>query len=288
MPGTLFVVATPIGNLEDITLRALRTLREVDLIAAEDTRRTAKLLARHNIRRPMVSLHEHNERREAPRLVERLAAGESIALVSDAGTPGIADPGELLVRLAHERQLTVTPIPGPSAITAALSVSGFPASEFVFMGFPPRSGARRDDWMRRLGAETRTVVAFEAPHRIRATLSEIVLLANRPIVVHREISKLHEELVVSPTTTRDDAVRPQGEFVLVISPGTIQAAAVEDPDAQARVAVSMIGCMTVNDAFSVDMAVELTAKAVGLPQNAVRKAWKRERIIRKRVEEGLS
>src|SRR5690349_17707575 len=166
MPGTLFVVATPIGNLEDLTFRALRTLREVDLIAAEDTRRTAKLLAHYEIRKPMVSLHEHNEHREAPRLVERIAAGTSVALVSDAGTPGISDPGEQLVRLARERGLTVTPIPGPSAVMAALSVSGQPASEFVFMGFPPHSGKARSDWIGRLANESRTVVAFESPHRI--------------------------------------------------------------------------------------------------------------------------
>ena len=288
MPGTLFVVATPIGNLEDITLRALRTLREVDLIAAEDTRRTAKLLARHNIRRPMVSLHEHNERREAPKLVERLAAGESIALVSDAGTPGIADPGELLVRLAHEQQITVTPIPGPSAITAALSVSGFPAAEFVFMGFPPRSGPRRDDWMRRLANETRTVVAFEAPHRINTTIKDIRSSVIRPIHLNREISKLHEELVISPLNEVNGVIRAQGEFVLVIAPMLDQDSHVVDPDEQVREAISMIGCMTLSGVFSDDSAIRLAARAVGMPPNVVRKALKRARIARKRSEEALS
>ena len=287
MPGTLFVVATPIGNLEDITLRALRTLREVDLIAAEDTRRTAKLLARHNIQRPMVSLHEHNEHREAPKLLGRLAAGESIALVSDAGTPGIADPGELLVRLAHEQHLTVTPIPGPSAITAALSVSGFPASEFVFMGFPPRSGAKRDDWLRRLAAEIRTVVAFEAPHRIGTTIRDIAL-ALRPIFVFRELSKIHEQLVISPQHVPDTLVKAQGEFVLVIGPSTLGGDQVDDPEALAQVAIKMVGCMTVNGVFAEDLALELASKAIGLPSNVVRKALKRERIARKRSEEALS
>src|SRR4249920_1407926 len=137
-PGTLFVVATPIGNLEDITLRALRTLREVDLIAAEDTRRTSKLLARYDIRKPLVSLHEHNEHRERVRLVGRLQAGEQVALVSHAGTPGISDPGAPLVRAAREAGIRVVPIPGPSAVAAALSVSGIDLAEFAFMGFPPR------------------------------------------------------------------------------------------------------------------------------------------------------
>src|SRR5580765_3703242 len=137
MAGTLFVVATPIGNLEDLTFRALRTLKEVDLIAAEDTRRTAKLLAHYEIRKPLVSLREHNEARQSPRLLDRIAAGERIALVSDAGTPGIADPGARLVRAAHERRLQVVPIPGPSALVTAMSVSGYEADQFVFAGFPP-------------------------------------------------------------------------------------------------------------------------------------------------------
>src|SRR5678815_494423 len=135
MPGTLFVVATPIGNLEDLSFRALRTLKEVDLIAAEDTRRTAKLLAHYAIRKPMVSLREHNEHRETPKLVARLAAGESIALVSDAGTPGISDPGQFLVQAAREAAIKVSPIPGPSAVMAALSATGLAADSFVFLGF---------------------------------------------------------------------------------------------------------------------------------------------------------
>src|SRR6185436_10872083 len=155
MAGTLFVVATPIGNLEDITLRALRTLREVDLIAAEDTRRTAKLLSHHHIHCRMVSLHAHNERREAPKLIAKLVSGASIALVTDAGTPGISDPGEYMVRLAHEGGIKVTPIPGASAVATALSVSGLPASQFVFMGFPPRSGQERRHWLERLAADER-------------------------------------------------------------------------------------------------------------------------------------
>src|SRR5262245_16760447 len=172
MPGTLFVVATPIGNLEDLSFRALRTLKEVDLIAAEDTRRTAKLLAHYEIRKPMVSLREHNERRETPRLIDRLRTGQSIALVSDAGTPGVSDPGQHLVRSAHDAGIKVSPIPGPSAVMAALSASGEPGDEFRFKGFVPRSGDLRKRWLADLQAEPGTVIFFEAPHRIARTLVE--------------------------------------------------------------------------------------------------------------------
>ena len=160
MPGTLFVVATPIGNLEDLTFRALRILKEVALIAAEDTRRTAKLLAHYEIRCPMVSLHEHNEFREAPGLVARLAGGISVALVSDAGTPGIADPGARLVSLARAAGVPVVPIPGASAVATALSATGLEGREFVFMGFVPPRGREREEWMERLVAEPRIVVLF--------------------------------------------------------------------------------------------------------------------------------
>ena len=153
MPGLLFVVATPVGNLEDLTFRALRVLREVDLIAAEDTRRTAKLLAHYDVRTSVVSLHEHNEFREAPRLVRRLESGTNIAVVSDAGTPAIADPGARLVRLARAHGIKVVPIPGASAVTAALSVAGVTEPEFVFAGFPPSHGKAREDWFEGLEGE---------------------------------------------------------------------------------------------------------------------------------------
>ena len=195
MAGTLFVVATPIGNLEDLTFRALRTLREVDLIAAEDTRRTAKLLAHYEIRKPLVSLREHNETREAPRLIRRLQAGESIALVSDAGTPAIADPGARLVRAVREAGLPVVPIPGATAIATLLSASGFSGDQFVFMGFPPASGAARDRWLHQLAREDRVVLFFEAPHRARRTLEDVLDSVKRPIVVGRELTKVNEELV---------------------------------------------------------------------------------------------
>ena len=221
MPGTLFVVATPIGNLEDISMRALRVLREVNLIAAEDTRRTAKLLSHYEIHVPMVSLHEHNERREAPRLLARLTAGESIALVSDAGTPTISDPGRDLVKAARQQGLPIVPIPGPSAVTTALAGSGFQADRFVFMGFPPRSGRDREEWLDALAAEPGAVVCFEAPTRIHETLKDVALVAGkRPILVCRELTKLHE-ILVEYTSGADLPAR--GEFTLVVSPRLIEA-----------------------------------------------------------------
>src|SRR5215471_5350592 len=211
--GTLFVVATPIGNLEDLTFRALRTLREVDLIAAEDTRRTAKLLAHYKVRKPLVSLREHNESRETPRLIQRLQAGENIALVSDAGTPTIADPGARLVRAVRQAQLAVVPIPGPTAVAALLSASGFSGDQFVFLGFPPPSGAARDRWFHQLATESRVVLFFEAPHRARRTLEELLAYVKRPIIVGREVTKANEQLVELQNIGDIDKLRLIGEFV---------------------------------------------------------------------------
>ncbi len=220
MPGTLFVVATPIGNLEDVTLRALRILREVSLIAAEDTRRTSRLLQHYSISTPTTSLHEHNERRRTPELIERLQGGASIALVSDAGTPIVSDPGSFLVSAAHAAGIRVEPIPGPSAVTAALSAAGLAEREFLFVGFPPpRAGARRA-WLERLAREPRAVVCYEAPHRIRATLTAMLeVLGDRLIALGRELTKTHEELVVRPISQLldGDTLEERGEFTLVIS-----------------------------------------------------------------------
>jgi 16S rRNA (cytidine1402-2'-O)-methyltransferase len=173
MPGTLFVVATPIGNLEDISARALRILREVTLIAAEDTRRTAHLLARYAIATPTTSLHQHNETGKSGSLVARLLDGDSIALVSDAGTPTISDPGMQLVNAAINGGIRVEPIPGASAALAILAVSGLPAEKFTFLGFPPTRATDRNDFFRELKESRRTVVFFESPHRIRFTLRQL-------------------------------------------------------------------------------------------------------------------
>jgi 16S rRNA (cytidine1402-2'-O)-methyltransferase len=218
------VVATPIGNLEDVTLRALRVLREVSLIAAEDTRRTARLLQHYSIPTPTTSLHEHNERMKTPALVERLRRGESIALVSDAGTPLLSDPGTLLVAAAHEAKITVEPVPGPSAVVAAVSASGARTDGFIFAGFPPSRSIARKNWLRRFLSEQRAVVFFEAPHRIRGLLTDLQeLFGDRLLTLCRELTKAHEELVVRPISEHVDQLRePKGEYTVVLHPGESQ------------------------------------------------------------------
>jgi 16S rRNA (cytidine1402-2'-O)-methyltransferase len=221
MPGTLFVVATPIGNLEDITARALRVLREVALIAAEDTRRTSHLLSRYAITTPTTSLHEHNESQKAASIVERLQRGEDVALVSDAGTPTISDPGQRLVRAAIEAEIRVESIPGPNAALAALAVSGFSIDSFTFMGFPPARSKDRSGWFNEVVRVGGVVVFFEAPHRIRRTLDELHRTAgNCELLVARELTKKHEELVRGPiVTVLQRLAEPLGEYTVVANIG---------------------------------------------------------------------
>jgi 16S rRNA (cytidine1402-2'-O)-methyltransferase len=219
MAGILYVVATPIGNLEDVTLRALRTLREVSLIAAEDTRRTARLLQHYSISTRSTSLHEHNEREKTAQLVDRLLAGESIALVSDAGTPLISDPGQTLVAAARTAGIRVESIPGPSAVIAALAASGFPTQEFVFLGFPPTRSKDRQRWLEALHSETRLAVFFEAPHRVRRTLGDLrdYLGGDRTVAVCRELTKVHEEFVLRPIYQHLEYFSdPKGEFTILV------------------------------------------------------------------------
>lgn len=220
MPGTLYVVATPIGNLEDVTLRALRVLREVTLIAAEDTRRTARLLQHYSISTSTTSLHEHNEQTRTPVLIDRLLAGDSVAIVSDAGTPVISDPGVRLVAEAHRHSIRVEPIPGPSAVVAAVSASGFTGDGFLFLGFPPFRSKARKEWLKGLVDVTRPVVLFEAPHRILATLEDIAaVLGDRTVAIGRELTKKHETLAVRPISEWIQRPPPErGEFTLVIAP----------------------------------------------------------------------
>jgi 16S rRNA (cytidine1402-2'-O)-methyltransferase len=221
MPGTLYIVATPIGNLEDITLRALRVLKEVGVIAAEDTRHTRKLLNRYDIHTALVSYHEHNERSAAPALVERLLGGESVALVSDAGTPGISDPGYRLIVAAAAAGITVSPVPGPAAVIAALSVSGLPTDRFVFEGFLPEKGEQRRQRLRLLRDEPRTLVFYEAPHRLKDSLRDLQeVLGDRPGALARELTKLHEEVLrgsLDEISMRVAAGAPRGEVVLMVS-----------------------------------------------------------------------
>jgi 16S rRNA (cytidine1402-2'-O)-methyltransferase len=217
--GTLYIVGTPIGNLEDVTMRALRVLREVDLIAAEDTRRTARLLQHYSIATPATSLHEHNERGKTPGLIDRLRAGQSIAVVSDAGMPLVSDPGALLVRAARAAGISVQVVPGPSAITAVLAGAGITGA-FTFMGFPPSSGKARGEWIAEVGRMTAVgaVVFFESPHRFRRTMSLLLReLGDRPITVGRELTKAYEELVEQPISAlAGSAPAARGEYVVVI------------------------------------------------------------------------
>jgi 16S rRNA (cytidine1402-2'-O)-methyltransferase len=194
--GVLYVVGTPIGNLEDITLRALRTLGEVDLIAAEDTRNTRRLLARHGINRPLTSLHEHNEDRRSAELIAKLDKGAAIALVSDAGTPTLSDPGYRLIKDATAAGIRVVPIPGPSAAVAALSVSGLPTDAFLFLGFPPRKHAKRLKFLNRVAEEYRTLIFYESPKRMADLLVDLQeILGERRAVLSREMTKTYEEFI---------------------------------------------------------------------------------------------
>ena len=219
MSGTLYVVATPIGNLEDVTMRALRVLREVALIAAEDTRRTARLLQHYSISTPTTSLHEHNEYARTPVLIQRLLDGDSIAVVSDAGTPVISDPGNRLVAAAHEASIRVEAIPGPSAVVAVLSASGLGGQGFLFAGFVPSRAKDRKRWLEQFRELEYPVVLFEAPHRIRQTLSAIhESLGEVTVAIGRELTKQHELLAVRPIWEwLADPPPERGEFSLVIS-----------------------------------------------------------------------
>ncbi|MEX0806613.1 MAG: 16S rRNA (cytidine(1402)-2'-O)-methyltransferase [Candidatus Binatia bacterium] len=196
LPGILYIVATPIGNLEDMTLRAIRVLKDVDLIAAEDTRHTQVLLDHFEIGTALTSYHEHNERTKAKPLVARLESGESIALVSDAGTPAIADPGYRLVVEATRAGIHVVPVPGPCAVTAVLSASGLPTDEFVFGGFLPAKKQERRSKLQKLRNERRSIVVYEAPHRLKESLDDIYnILGNRRMALAREVTKIHEEFL---------------------------------------------------------------------------------------------
>lgn len=194
-PGTLFIVSTPIGNLEDITLRSLRVLKEVDLIAAEDTRRTRQLLAHYGIHKPLISYHEYNRRRRERILLQELREGKSIALVTDAGTPGISDPGEDLVRRAIQENIPLVPVPGPAALVAALSISGLPTESFLFYGFLPSRAAARKKWLTSLKDRPETLVFYESPRRLSSLLENAAqTLGDRRVVVAREMTKVYEEV----------------------------------------------------------------------------------------------
>lgn len=263
--GRLYVVATPIGNLEDITLRALRLLQDVRLIAAEDTRHTRILLERHGIKTPLMRYDEHSHARQLRRVLEALDRGD-VALVSDAGTPGLSDPGGALVRAAVEAGHTVSPVPGPSAITAAIAGAGFPAESFLFVGYLPRRSAERRELLTRLASESRTIVAFEVPHRLQESLRDLEssLGADRPAAAAREVSKMHEEFVrgtLAELRRRFEAAEPRGEFTLVIAGR--EAGAWSEVEVRAEVARRM------RQGEAPARAAREVARASGWPRQAV-------------------
>jgi 16S rRNA (cytidine1402-2'-O)-methyltransferase len=287
--GTLYLVATPIGNLEDITLRALRILREVPLIAAEDTRRTRKLLSRHTIPARLVSLREHNERARAPELVGRLLAGDSVALVSDAGTPGLSDPGVHLVRQAVEAGIPVVALPGPTAFVTALVASGLPTAPVTFLGFLPPAASNRQRALEAHRTLPHTVVIYEAPHRLLKTLQGIrEVWGNRAIAVARELTKIHEEIfrgTVAGAIDHFTERRPQGEMTLVVAGAAAQreverserpapdGADVGVPETQADEAARSMLHAALKEGVAPFDAVRRTAQATGLRRNAVYRLW---------------
>ena len=218
MSGKLYIVATPIGNLEDITLRALRILKEVDLIAAEDTRQTLKLLNHFEIAKPLISYHRHNEEIKSQILIEKLKNGENIALVSDAGTPGICDPGEEVIKKAIEEGIDVIPIPGACAMINALIASGISTSEFNFLGFLPLNKKLRKEKLEEIKKSEKTIIIYEAPHKMKSTLQDLKnILENRKIVLARELTKIHEEFIrknIDEILSEIDNLK--GEMILII------------------------------------------------------------------------
>jgi len=220
MKGTLYIVSTPIGNLEDITLRALRVLKTVDVIAAEDTRHSLKLLNHYGISKPLISYWKEKEKTRSDKIIEKLLSGQSVALISDAGTPGISDPGAVLIKRAIEKTIRIIPVPGPAAFIAALSISGIATDEFTFVGFLPSKRANRRNALKALSFEPRTLVFYEAPHRTLQTLADMKdILPGRYVVVARELTKIHEEVLRGTITEIINTLQTKkiaGEFIILV------------------------------------------------------------------------
>jgi 16S rRNA (cytidine1402-2'-O)-methyltransferase len=271
MSGTLFVVATPVGNMEDVTLRALRVLREVDVIAAEDTRRTARLLSHYAIATPSVSFHQHNVRTRLPQLLSRLHSGDNVALVTDAGTPGVSDPGVELVDACVQANVSVDPVPGASAPLTAAVVSGFPLIPLTIFGFPPRRSKDRTAWFKAVSSVHHTFTFFESPHRVVATLSEAATsLGNRPIMTARELTKKHQELIRGSAQGVSELLgEPKGELTIVVGPDNAGMSN-DQPvnDDKTAEAVVMFGHLA-ESGRTRRAAMTAAARAFGLPVNAV-------------------
>ncbi len=269
MKGKLYVVATPIGNLGDISARAVETLRCVDFIAAEDTRVSAKLLNRFQIKTPQMSYFEHNRRQKGEMIVSRLAGGESCALITDAGTPAISDPGSDLVAMCHEAEIEVVAIPGPSAAIAALSICGMDSGRFTFEGFLSTNNKSRRQHLESLRAETRTMVFYEAPHKLAATLEDMLTyLGDRPVALCREITKLHETVIrttLGAARVRYQTEAPRGEFVLVVAGGDAEPKDAEPSDLLGEVKA------LIDDGLSLTDAVKTVSRLRSAPRNPLYK-----------------
>ena len=272
MAGTLFVVATPLGNMEDVTLRALRVLREVDAIAAEDTRRTARLLSHYTIATPTISFHQHNVRVRLPQLLSRLQAGNNIAVVTDAGTPGVSDPGIELVDACVKAHIAVDVIPGPSAPLTAAMASGFPIIPLTILGFPPRRSKARKSWFTEILAISHTVSFFESPHRIAMTLADAGdILGDRPIALGRELTKRHQEIIRGTASeVRTQIGQPKGEITVIIGPENKPDSAHDQFQGATAVAMAVerFGQLT-NTGHSRRAAMTEAAKAFDLPVRLV-------------------
>lgn len=276
MAGKLYLCATPIGNLEDITFRVLRTLKEVDLIAAEDTRNSIKLLNHFEIKTPMTSYHEYNKIEKAYQLVDKMREGKNIALITDAGTPGISDPGEDLVRICYEEGIEVTSLPGPAACITALTMSGLATRRFAFEAFLPRDKKERALVLEQLKNETRTIILYEAPHHLIKTLEELQeALGNRKIAVCRELTKRYEEKTLSTVSDMLDFYKesePRGEYVLVLEGKSFEEIAEEEK--RSWEAMTLEEHMAVYEKQGIDRkeAMKLVAKDRGISKRDVYQA----------------
>ena len=273
MQGRLYLCATPIGNLEDITLRVLRVLREVDLIAAEDTRNSIKLLNHFNIKTPMTSYHEYNKIEKAYQLVEKMRQGQNIALITDAGTPGISDPGEELVRICQESGIPVTSLPGPAACITALTMSGLPTRRFAFEAFLPKDKKERARILSSLEQETRTIVLYEAPHHLKKTLEELwKALGDRNITLCRELTKKYETVFptsISGAMAYYEKEEPRGEFVLVIQGKSFQEIQKEQQESWESLTLEEHMAHYENQGISRKEAMKLVAKDRGISKREV-------------------
>lgn len=291
IPGVLYVVATPIGNLEDLSPRARRILGEAAAIVCEDTRHSRKLLEAGGIQKPLISFYEENEARRLPELLARLRAGESLALITDAGAPTVADPGYRLTAAAAAEKLRIVPVPGPSAVIAALMASGLPSDAFYFGGFLPARGGTRRARLRELAARSETLIFFEAPHRLRASLEDLleILGPKRPIAAARELTKLHEEIVrgtLAEVAEKFSLQEPRGELTLVIAgawhepaenkPGQAEGASAATPRARALQELRA----RLAQGLAPREALRETARATGLKRSELYRWWEQERAGR--------